>query len=186
MTKWEVDDVLNSMIVLVDTREQPTDRARRRYQTFGCGYRRATLAYGDYTYNYQNKTGKWRYDENETISPDIMIERKMNLDELARCFAQDRDRFIREMERAKAAGADIYLIVEGATWENLINGKYRSRFNAKAYFASIVAWQIRYSMKVIFCKPDTSGTIIKEILFRKLKEKLESKDRCKDIQVPNT
>lgn len=164
------------MVILVDTREQPNDRAQKRYESFGCDYRRATLAYGDYTYNFQ-RGGEWIYDENETISPDIVIERKMSLDELARCFAQDRDRFIREMERAKDACADIYLIVEGATWENLINGKYRSRFNAKAYLASIVAWQIRYNMKVIFCKAEMSGKIIHEICYRHLKERLENEDR---------
>ena len=32
---------------------------------------------------------------------------------------------------------------------------------------------IRYNMNVIFCKEETSGRLIKEILFRDLKERLE-------------
>ena len=67
----------------------------------------------------------------------------------------------------------MYLLVEDATCENLINGKYATRYNPKAYFASITAWQARYGIKTIFCKSETSGKIIKEILYRELKEKLE-------------
>ena len=98
----------------------------------------------------------------------------MSLDELAQCFTHDRQRFKREFERAQAHGCRIYLLCENATWENLINGKYRSRFNPKAFIASIIAWQIRYDMQLLFCKEETSGALIKEILYRDLKERLEN------------
>ena len=97
----------------------------------------------------------------------------MNLDELAQCFTRGRDRFRREFERARDRNCRIYLIVENASWENLLNGKYRTRFNANAFTASQVAWMIRYNTNVIFCKEQTSGRLIKEILYRDLKERLE-------------
>ena len=40
MTVQEVQAVLNTFEILVDTREQPTDRAKKRYERFGCPYRR--------------------------------------------------------------------------------------------------------------------------------------------------
>ena len=45
--------------------------------------------------------------------------------------------------------------------------------NPEAFKASLTAWMARYNAKVIFCRQETSGTLIKEILFRELKERLE-------------
>ena len=109
-----------------------------------------------------------------SVKGQVCIERKMNLDELAGCFTRERKRFEAEFKRAQENGAKIYLLVENATWENLLNGKYRSKFNAKAFEASIIAWTIRYNMQIIFCKDETSGELIKEILYRELKERLEN------------
>ena len=173
MDIFEQRKVLESFEVLIDTREQDTKRARRRYETFGAPYRRATLSYGDYTYNAMLPDGKPLINTEQTAEPFCAIERKMNLDELAQCFTRGRQRFQREFERAKDHDCRITLIVENASWENLYNGKYRSKFNSNAFVASVHAWAIRYGMNLIFCKEETSGKIIKDILFRDLKERLE-------------
>ena len=164
---------MNSFEVLIDTREQDTKRARRRYESFGVPYRRATLSYGDYTYNAMLPDGRTILDTETAAEPLCSVERKMNLDELAQCFTRSRERFQREFERAKEHGCKITLIVENASWENLYNGKYRTKFNPAAFTASIHAWANRYNMNLIFCKEETSGVIIKDILFRDLKERLE-------------
>ena len=88
------------------------------------------------------------------------------------CFTKDRERFEKEFQRAKANNARIFLLIENATWENLLNGKYRSRFNQTAFLASLSAWIIRYGLQLIFCKEETSGRLIKEFLFRDLKERI--------------
>ena len=53
MNKFDIDDCLKSMQIIVDTREQPSKRAERRYESFSAPYKRQTLSYGDYTYNFQ-------------------------------------------------------------------------------------------------------------------------------------
>lgn len=176
MEIFEQKAVLDSFSVLIDTREQDTDRARRRYKSLGVPYERATLSYGDYCYNATLPDGSKIYDQDQTIEPLAVVERKMNLDELAQCFTRGRDRFQREFERAREQGCRIYLIVENANWENLLNGKYRTRFNANAFTASQIAWMVRYNMNVMYCKEETSGRLIKEILYRDLKERLECGD----------
>lgn len=173
MTVQEVQAVLNSMEILVDTREQPTDRAKKRYERFGCPYRRATLSYGDYAYNATLPDGNALYDVQATVYPACVVERKMSLDELAACFCSRRQRFTNEFERAKEMGARMYLIIENATWENLCNGKYRTKMKASAFIASVIAFVVRYNMNIFFCKEETSGDLIKEILYRDLKERLE-------------
>ena len=173
MEIFEQKEVLDSFEILVDTREQDTKRARKRYDSFGVPWSRATLDYGDYSYNAMLPDGSKIHDITQTIRPFCVVERKMSLDELAECFTRSRQRFQNEFERAMKNDCRIYLICENASWENLLNGKYRSMFNSNAFAASSVAWMVRYNMNVMFCKEETSGRLIKEILFRDLKERIE-------------
>ena len=174
MQQDEIRNVLSSMVILVDRREQPTERARRRYKAFSVPYRRVTLSYGDYSYNAQLPDGRWLFDEDQTISPIVAIERKMNLDELATCFTHSRERFEREFKRAKEQKARIILLVENASWENLMNGKYSSKFNQNAFFASLCSWIVRYDIQLVFCQEETTGRIIQELLYRDLKNRIEN------------
>lgn len=174
MTIFDQKEVLKSFEILHDSREQDTEMAKKRYESFGVPHKRAVLSYGDYTYNATLPDGSKIYDVSKTISPVCVVERKMNLDELAGCFTRSRQRFQREFERAQEHGSRIYLLCEDANWENLLNGKYKSRMSAEAFSASVFAWMIRYNMNIVFCKEETSGRIIKEILYRDLKERLEN------------
>ena len=171
MNPVEIKQALSAAVLLVDTREQPTAAFKSRMEKVGLPYERYKLNAGDYSV----KT----VDENGTeINCERLfaIERKMSLDELAACYTHDRARFEREFERAKAAGTKLYLLVENATWENLYNGRYRSKFNSKAFAASIHAWLARYGCQIIFCKAETSARLIHDILYRELKEYLERGD----------
>lgn len=171
MQPHEIDNTLETMVILTDTREQPTERSKKRYESFGVPYERRALSYGDYTYNAQLPSGKWLFEDG-TVSGYAIIERKMNLDEIASCLTHSRDRFEREFQRAKDHNARIFLLVENASWENLLAGKYRSKFNSKAFFASLCTWLVRYDIQLVFCKEETSGKVIKELLYRDLKERL--------------
>ena len=174
MERLEVESCLASMTVCVDKREQPSARAEKRYSAFSCEYCRCTLDYGDYTYNFTLPNGELLFKPDERIKGHVVIERKMDLTELSGCFTHERARFEREFERAKESGAKTYLLVEDATWENLINGRYRTKFNPKSYLASITAYLARYNITPIFCKQETAGKMIYEILRRELKERLEN------------
>lgn len=165
--------VLDSFEIVVDTREQDTERARKRLQAFDAPYIRAKLNYGDYGYNATLPNGQKLFDDTKPINPPCSIERKMSLDELENCFTRGRDRFRREFERAQEKGARVYLICENATWENLINGRYRSKMKPQAFLASLEAFMVRYNLNVTFCKAETSARLIKEILYRDFKERLE-------------
>lgn len=174
MDLFEQKEVLDSFRIIVDTREKETPQARRRYHAFEVPYDRATLSYGDYAYNCTLANGEPLYDESETLAPVCVVERKMSLDELAGCLGRTRGRFEREFDRALAAGSRVFLIVEGATWEDLLTGHYRSKLHPNAFAASLAAFMVRYGVNVIFCKAETSGRLIKEILYRDLKERLKN------------
>lgn len=162
----EVKSALESMVCLVDTREQDTPRLRARLKEIGCPWERKKLNFGDYSVKCD------AIDLSETIA----VERKMDLDELCNCYCKDRRRFEREFERAKEAGAKVYLLIEDSSWEDAYGGKYRSRMSPTSLVASIQAWLARYNCQLIFCRQHTTGKLIHDILYRELKEALEKFD----------
>ncbi|MGI6096369.1 MAG: ERCC4 domain-containing protein [Lachnospiraceae bacterium] len=168
MTPFEVNAALEKLVLLVDTREQDTLSFRRRMKEVEMPYTRQKLDFGDYSAKCTTDDGK-----ELDFSGSIAIERKMNLDELCLCYTKERKRFTKEFERAKEAGAKLYLLVENGTWEKAIEGKYRSQMNSKAFLASLIAWLARYNCQVIFCEARTSARLIHEILYREVKERLE-------------
>ncbi len=46
----------------------------------------------------------------------------------------------------------------------------------QALVASLTAWLARYNCQLIFCKSETTGKLIKELLYRELKERLENEE----------
>lgn len=169
MNPFEVSRALKNLTLIVDTREQDTDRLRRRIRQTGLSFVRQKLDFGDYSAKTTLDNGT-EFD----ISSSVSIERKMNLDELCNCYCKGRKRFTREFERAKLAGAKVYLLIENANWEKAYNGSYRSKMSPQALTASLFAWLARYNCQIIFCKEETSGKIIREILYREMKERLEN------------
>lgn len=169
MTPFEIDEALDGMVCLVDTREQDTPRLRARLEAMNCPNERIKLDFGDYSAKFPLPSGEWL-----SLQDKVTVERKMHLDELCHCFCQERERFAREFERAKEACAKVYLLIEGATWENAYNGKYRSQMRSTAFIASLLAWCARYDCIPLFCKAETSGKLIKDVLYREGKEILEN------------
>lgn len=173
MEAFEIDGIMKTFSVIVDTREQNTPKAAARYEAFGVPYERATLYFGDYCGQVTLPDGNKLHDTSRTIRAACVVERKMSMDELAMCFTRERSRFKKEFERAAECGSRVYLLVENASWEGILNHRYRSRFRPEAFMASLTAWMVRYDVAPVFCKADTSGKIIKEILYRDIKERLE-------------
>lgn len=168
MNHFSVNAALKTMGVYVDTREQDTIRARKRLEVIGLPIQRKALPFGDYSAFCTLPNGEAFSLENR-----VAIERKMSLDEIAACYTRERPRFEREFERAKDAGAKIYLLIENGNWEKAYTGSYRSRVRPESLTASLLAWLSRYNCQLLFCREDTSGKLIHDVLYRELKEYLE-------------
>lgn len=169
MDIFDVQYALSHITMLVDTREQDTPQSRKRLDSIGFPFERQKLDFGDYSAKCVLPDGR-----ELDFSALFAVERKMSLDELANCYCKGRSRFTREFERARQVGAKLYLLVENATWENVYNGRYRSKMSAKALTASMLAWLSRYNCQLIFCKAETSGRLIGDIVYREVKERLEN------------
>ena len=170
MDVFEINDALRNIVVLVDTREQNTAAFRARLKMMDYPHERQKLDFGDYSAKCLTANG-WI-----DFSNCFAIERKMNLDELCHCYCQDRKRFEREFERARAAKAKLYLLIENASFEKAYGGEYRSQMLPQALMASMLAWLARYDCQLLFCDRKTSGMLIKDIIYREIKERLERGD----------
>jgi ERCC4-type nuclease len=167
MTYKEIQAALKSFTVLVDTREHPNKKFKKRIKSMGVPAVWYKLNYGDYSARVTLP------DKSEfSLENKVCVERKMSLDELAKCYSSQRKRFEREFERAAESNAKIYLLIENGDFDKAYKGDYRSQMKPKALTASIFTWLARYKCNVIFCSSELSGQIIKEILYREMKERL--------------
>lgn len=158
-----IDAALREMEIYCDSREKPTAQAKARYRRMNVPVIQKKLDCGDYSARCP------LLDLSDTVA----IERKMSIAELSSCFCQQRGRFKREFDRAKAKGMKIYLLIENGSLDMIYAHKYRTNMAPQAMIASLFAWLARYNCQVLFCDELNSGSVIHDVLYREMKERLE-------------
>ena len=162
-TDAEIKKKLNGLTVVCDSREQVNGHVTAWLDKHNIGHQSRALETGDYTAML----------DGYTFEDEIVIERKANLDEIAGNFTTGRERFEREMIRAKARGLKLFLVVENATWTDIFLHNYRSRLDPKSLFASLMSWQAEYNLTVIFCKPSETAQILYSTLYYWVRNRLK-------------
>lgn len=162
----EAEECLRNMIVLYDTREQPTKALEKRLEYLQpC--EREKLDAGDYTAKTLLPDGTWFYVP-------VAVERKMSLTEIAGNFCRERERFVAEFNRARDAEIRLYILIERSSWEAAYSGAYRSKMKPQSLVASLLTWCARYNSPVFLCeRPETGGKLIRDILRYEMREALE-------------
>lgn len=128
---------------LIDSREQRPFRFNGPTRVVG-------LPTGDYSVqDYQDE---------------IAIERKQ-LDDLVTCLGKERERFKRELERARSL--EYFAVVIEGTFSDLCQGNYISKFNPKSAVESISAFEVRYRIPFLFCGTQALAARKCESLLRK-------------------
>jgi len=150
MGKYSEDGTLKMQIV-IDSREQ----LPYHFQTPAI---KGTLATGDYSVL--------------GIENFIAIERK-TLPDLISCLCGGRERFEKELYRAKAL--DYFAIVIEASLSDLANGNYRSQMTPKSAIQSLIAFSIRYRLPVFFVENRSYGARVTESLLLKYAKELEKR-----------
>ncbi|MDO5547715.1 MAG: ERCC4 domain-containing protein [Eubacteriales bacterium] len=159
----EIEDELKTLTLVCDTREHDTTALRRRLEGTGLPVIREKLDFADYSCKTEH------FDFTNCFA----IERKMSIDEVAQNLTRGRKRFAHEFERAKAVNARVYLLIENGSWEAIFGHKYRTLVHPNALIASLFTWQARYNAAVLFCRPETTPMIIREVLMREVRHELE-------------
>lgn len=165
LTDKIIGEILNDIVVLVDTREKRNEHMLEYFKANNIKYEVEKLETADYTIKLPN-FGFLGLDRK------FLVERKNSLDEIAGNFTKDRDRFTREFERV--GDSNIHLVVENATFKKLLNGSYRSQLPPKSFLASLLVWNIRYNCSVWFATTDESPHLIYNLMYYELYEYLKN------------
>lgn len=151
-------------MLIVDSREKPKAVAGilDYMQQSGVEYMVSKLIVGDYMIFKH---------------PDRIIDRKQNIDELAKNCTTDHKRFRDELERAADLGVELIILVEQdrywdrgklirvRTIEDLMlwESKY-STIRGERIYRILSNWCHKYPMRVEFCNKKDTGRRILEIL----------------------
>ena len=137
------------MFIVIDSREQdPYD--------FVCKTKIGTLTTGDYSV--------------AGLEAMVAVERK-SLPDLISSIGTGRERFERELQRAKAL--DYFALVVECNFEDIATGNYRSKMNAMSAVQTLMAFSIRYRLPIFFAGDRTRGQHITESLLTKYLRELE-------------
>lgn len=163
----QLNKVLDTLTLLVDTREHETAEYKRRLREIGLPHERQALSYGDYSAKCKLPNGEWY-----SLKDKFVIERKMSLEEVCGNFTTHRDRFKAEFERAKADGARVVILVENGSWTGIYTGRYSVKVRPASFIASILAFEARYNTHVHFVDKPLSPYLIRDILYYTMREHL--------------
>lgn len=156
-TDTEKKKLVDSMIILVDTREKKNDHITKYFDEHGILYEKKAMEFGDYSFyipaNEELSIPRPIYFEN-----DIIVERKASLEELSANFTTGRTRFEKEFAASKAEKK--YLLIENAEYGDLISGNYNTDYNKRAYWASLHSFNHKYNLEVFFIANEYSAIYI--------------------------
>ena len=154
-----------SKFLLIDTREKPKaiSTILKQFDEAGIRYERTKLLFGDYM------------DYNR---PQIVIDRKQNIAELAKNCTVEAERFKKELERAQRANSRLVILVEQNRykardeWRHVENiadlmlwSNPHTTIRGEKVFRVLSAWINKYDIEVRFCDKRVTGRKILEILY---------------------
>jgi len=167
-TDTEIKNIMKTMTIIVDTREQRNEHIISYLDKKKVPYRTEKLDYGDYSAIIPaNK----EYGIIRELHFPIAIERKNSVDELANTI-KERTRFENELIRAQR-GAFHLMIEDSDGYNTLIFGRYRSKYNAKALLGTLKAFEARYNFSTSYIDPNVAGNYIYHHLYYAVREFLK-------------
>jgi ERCC4-type nuclease len=170
-TDKEIKEILSSLVVLCDTREKSDKHIIDWLEKKKIEHWRHKLNFGDYSFmipaNASMGTTRDIY-----FDKSIIIERKAHLEELSGNLAQNRDRFENEFLRAKDCRK--ILLVESGSLTDIWDNAYNTKFNPASYMASVLTFQARFRLELMFIKKEHSASLIYKLFQYHLKEMLNN------------
>ena len=150
-TDTEKKNILNSIGLLVDTREKKNEHIISYLEKHHIPYEKKSLSSGDYSF-YIAAMPEYGIDKPMYFDNEIFVERKANLDELAGNFTRNRTRFEEEFSISPARRR--YLIIENANYYDIVDESYSSSYNKKSFVGSLHSFNMRYNVQIVFMPDD--------------------------------
>jgi ERCC4-type nuclease len=172
MTDKRIAEILKGISIIVDTREQDLHLVDW-FKKYNIPYIQRALKFADYSFECPPIP---ELDFNEPVSFEqrIVVERKNGLDELSGCLAQSRERFQKELQKAKDVGAKFILMVEEPQgYEKIMKHQYGTNLSEKSFAASLFTFQARYNIEIQFIPPNMAGWFVYSTFYYYLRSELK-------------
>lgn len=141
-----MDELISSMVVLVDSREKVNNHILDYFDKKDIKYKSKALEYGDYSFmipaNEKLSIPRDMYFNNK-----IVIERKASLEEISNNLTKERDRFEKELTLAPKTKV---VLIENADYSDIATGNYNTKYNKKSFWASIHNIWFKFDSPVFF------------------------------------
>ncbi|EPY2278032.1 ERCC4 domain-containing protein [Clostridium sporogenes] len=161
MKDKEIKELLDTIVILVDTREKANSHIIKSFDKYDINWEKYKLDFGDYSVKLP-KNDKYNIKEDIYFNTKIAIERKNSLNELGNNISTNRDRFKREFEKAK--DSKLILMIEDDTYKNIINKTYKNKLEPNSYLAMLHSLSISYDLPFIFIDRDVAFIFIYYVL----------------------
>lgn len=145
-TDSEIKDILKTLVIIYDTREQQNAHILSYFDKRGITYKKQKLDVGDYSCMIPK-------NPNIGIMRDIylqsVVERKASLDEICTNLQKStQTAFENELIRSK--DYKFVLFVEQSDFdERLMNGEYISRYDPKSLKARLESFKAKYNFEIV-------------------------------------
>lgn len=152
-----MDKILNSMTVLVDTREHDgkNQHILDYFDAKGISWKKQKLGFGDYSFMVP-ADDSLGINRDLYFDKDIIVERKANLEEFSiNMTAKDeRSRIKKELSLSPKHKV---IVIENGSYVDMVNGNYDTKYDSKAYWASVHSLWHEFDVPFIFM-PDSRYT----------------------------
>lgn len=155
-TDTEIEKILKSIIVLVDSREQENIHITDYLDKKKISYKEITLDHGDYSF-YIPSNIDLGITRDLYFNNIVTIERKGSLEELSGNFCNGRSRIEEEFTRKKGK---MYLMVENAVYEDIVKHNYNTQYKPVSFIATLDTFEARYNINTSFVTKSAAGNFI--------------------------
>lgn len=145
-TDKEFNELIKSMTILIDTREQEFQHIADYFDSKKIPYKKKALDFGDYSFMIP-KNEELNIPRDVYFDKDIVVERKGSLEEISGNLTNGRDRLEKEFSLAPKSKV---LLIENGTYEDIIMSNYKTKYNNKSFAASLHSFWHRYNIPVFF------------------------------------
>ena len=159
-----------SKLLIIDSREKPKaiQTILKTLDEAGIEYETSKLLFGDYM---------------DYSRPNLVIDRKQNIAELAKNCTVEAQRFKNELERAQRANSRLVILVEQNRYKDrdkwvsveqisdlIMWSNPHTSIRGEKVFRVLSSWVAKYDLEVEFCDKRVTGKKIIEIIYPELKK----------------
>lgn len=160
LTKSQYDELLKKLCIVHTTNEQKNGHITNWFDEKEIAHEARSLKTGDYCFKVL-ACPELGFPVDTYFTDELFIERKNSLDELATSINNEAFHF--ELKRTQNIKHKYLLVEQAGGLEDLLAGKYQSRYNVKSFWATLHTFEVKYGLKVKFAKKEHMGLAIYSI-----------------------